>query len=189
MGVSREKHRCEMLTLTIWTTRWLRVLGCNRTASRCSGSPLKSDINKCKILVAIKAVLHDFAFQWYKKPPASVSVPVSLQPKKRTWSAIKQVSVFRKLPKVDQLLLQECSHEIIHSVALWHQILHRLNKTRYSMITQRFRASLKELCYAWMYSGLLLPPIFFCLISSPVQHSYMRVVSISSSKPLPRKQK
>lgn len=161
MRVSREKHRCEMLTLTIWTTRWLRVLGCNRTASRCSGSPLKSDKNKCKILVAIKAVLHDFTFQWYKKPPASVSVPVSLQPKKRTWSAIKQVSVFRKLPKVDQLLLQECSHEIIHSVALWHQILHRLNKTRYSMITQRFRASLKELCYAWMYSGLLPPTHLF----------------------------
>lgn len=108
------------------------------------------------------------------------SVPVSLQPKKRTWSAIKQVSVFRKLPKVDQLLLQECSHEIIHSVALWHQIFHRLNKTRYSMITQRFRASLAELCYAWMYSGLL-PPIFFCLISSPVQHSYVASYSYIAS--------
>lgn len=37
-------------------------LGCNRTARRGSGSLLKSDKNKCKILVAIKAVLHDFPF-------------------------------------------------------------------------------------------------------------------------------
>lgn len=59
-------------------------LGCNRTASRCSGSPLKSDKNKSKILVVIKAVLHDFPFQWYKKPPASISISVYLQPEKRT---------------------------------------------------------------------------------------------------------
>lgn len=65
LWLSVEEHGREMLTFTIWTTRWLRAYAANRTASRCSASPLKSVKNKCKILVAIKAVLHDFTFQWY----------------------------------------------------------------------------------------------------------------------------
>lgn len=113
LWLSVEEHGREMTDVYHMDNQVVEGLCCNRTASRCSGSPLKSVKKKCKILVAIKTVPHDFTFQWYKKSPQRPPLHLHIFSLKYGPESLKTVQKWTNA-------VSGSSHEIVHSVALWH---------------------------------------------------------------------